>query len=98
MNPEAISTLHIPADCKTTEEMKEKYGNQTTIIGMINPGDLMTYTEEQLREECRREIDLLAKDGGFILATGCEFPANMTDEYAKIIVDEAKSYGRYNQR
>ena len=98
MKPEAISTLHMPADCKTTEEMKEKYGNQTTIIGMINPGDLMTYTEEQLREECRREIDLLAKDGGFILATGCEFPANMTDEYAKIIVDEAKSYGRYNQR
>lgn len=95
MKPEAISTLYVPADCKTMEEMKEKYGDQTTIIGMVNPGDLMIYSEEDLRAECRKEIDALAKDGGFILATGCEFPANMTDEYAKIMVEEAKIYGKY---
>lgn len=97
MRPEAISTLHIPADCKTMEEMKAKYGNQTTIIGMVDPGDLMTFSEEQLRAECRKEIDLLAKDGGFILATGCEYPALISDEHAKIIVDEAKTYGRYKK-
>ena len=95
MKPEAISTLYVPADCKTMEEMKEKYGDQTTIIGMVNPGDLMIYSKEDLRAECRKEIDSLAKDGGFILATGCEFPANMTDEYAKIMVEEAKTYGKY---
>ena len=97
LKPEAISTLYVPADCKTMEEMKEKYGDQTTIIGMVNPGDLMTFTEEQLREECRREMDALAAGGGFILATGCEYPANMTDEYAKIMVEEAKSYGIYGK-
>ncbi len=97
LKPEAISTLYVPADCKTMEEMKEKYGDQTTIIGMVNPGDLMTFTEEQVREECRKEIDALASGGGFILATGCEYPANMTDEYAKIMVEEAKTYGKYGK-
>lgn len=97
LKPEAISTLYVPADCKTMEEMKEKYGDQTTIIGMVNPGDLMTFTEDQLREECRKEIDALAAGGGFILATGCEYPANMTDEYAKIMVEEAKTYGSYEK-
>lgn len=95
MHPEAISCLYLPADCKTVEEMKEKYGHQTTIIGMVNPGDLMTWSEEELRQECRVEMNLLKKDGGFILATGCEYPAQMGDEYAKVMVDEAKTYGVY---
>lgn len=95
MKPEAISFLYLPADCKTMEEMKEKYGHQTTLIGMIQPGDLMSWTEEELRAECRKEIDALAKDGGFILATGCEYPAPMDDTFAKVMVDEAKTYGKY---
>lgn len=97
MHPEAISYLYIPADCKSMEEMKEKYGMQTTLIGMLNPGDLMAWSEEELRENCRKQIDLLAKDGGFILATGCEYPAPLDDHYAKVMVEEAKTYGVYQK-
>lgn len=97
MHPEAISFLYLPADCSTMEEMKEKYGGQTTLIGMIDPGFLMTCTEEELRAECRKEMDALKKDGGFILATGCEYPAPMTDDFAKVIVEEAKTYGIYEK-
>lgn len=97
MKPEAISHPYVPADCSSMEEMKEKYGDKTTLIGMIQPGDLMTCTEEQLRENCRMHIDKLAKGGGFILATGCEYPAPLDDTYAKVMVDEAKNYGRYKK-
>lgn len=97
MHPEAISFLYLPADCKSLEEMKEKYGNQTTLIGMVDPGFLMTCTEEELRQECRKEMDALKADGGFILATGCEYPAPMTDEFAKVMVEEAKTYGVYKK-
>lgn len=95
MKPEAISTLHYPADCESMEEMKEKYGMQTTIIGTVDPGFMMTATEEEYRAACRKEIDLFKKDGGFILATGCEYPSNLDDTYAKIMVEEAKTYGKY---
>ncbi len=96
MHPEAISTLHYPADCSSMEEMKEKYGMQTTIIGRVDPGFMMTASEERYRAECRKDIDLFKKDGGFILATGCEYPSNLDATYAKIMVEEAKTYGKYN--
>lgn len=95
MHPEAISLLHLADDCKTMEEMKEKYGDQTTFIGHIDPGFLMTCSEEQLRQACREQIDAYKKDGGFILATGCEYPAPMDDTFAKVMVEEAKTYGKY---
>ena len=40
---------------------------------------------------------LLAKGGGFILSTGCEYPAAESDHMARIIVEEAKTYGAYKK-
>ena len=51
--------------------------------------------EEELRAEIRRQIDVYAPGGGFILATGCEYPANADFRAAQIMVEEAKTYGRY---
>ena len=95
MHPQAISTLFLPPDCKTMEECKEKYGDQITIIGSIPPSNIVTDTEEQIRAECRREMDAYKKNGGFILSTGCEYPAQLPDHYARVIVEEARTYGKY---
>ena len=95
MQPTLFSICHLPPDADSMAELKEKYGYQTTICGMIDPGYVTACTEEQLREECRREIDAFKKDGGFILATGCEYPAFMDFTYAKAMVDEARNYGKY---
>jgi len=35
------------------------------------------------------------KGGGFILATGCEYPSGLSADNARIIVDEAALSGRY---
>ena len=95
MHPEAISFLYLPHDCSTPAEMKEKYGHQTTLIGHIDPGFLMTCTEDELRALCRKQIDDYKKDGGFILATGCEYPAPMDDHFTRVIIEEACTYGKY---
>lgn len=95
MHPVAISYQHIPFDCTDMADVKAKYGDQVTLIGHIEPGWLFAATEEELREMCRAQIDAYKKDGGFILATGCEYPALMDFEYAKIIVEEANTYGKY---
>ncbi|MDO4553558.1 MAG: uroporphyrinogen decarboxylase family protein [Lachnospiraceae bacterium] len=95
MHPEAISMLYLPPDCGTMEELKEKYGSQTTIIGHIDPGFLMVADDERLRKLCREQIDAYKKDGGFILATGCEYPALMDDHFARVMVEEANTYGKY---
>ena len=58
------------------------------------PGSYMPRREE-IREECREEIEMHKAGGGFILATGCEYPANLSLDKAKVIVDSAKEFGRY---
>lgn len=95
MNPEAISFLHLPDDCRSFAELKNKYGRKTTLIGHVDPSFLMSATAEQVEQECKKQIDAYKKDGGFILATGCEYPANAADDNAKVMVKTAQTYGRY---
>jgi uroporphyrinogen decarboxylase len=95
MKPEAISFLHIPDDCSSFAETKEKYGHLTTLIGHIPPPWIVNASSEEVEEECKKEIDELKKNGGFILATGCEYPANASLDNAAVMVRTAKEYGRY---
>ena len=95
MQPEAISFLHVPDDCSSFEEAKQKYGDKTTLIGYVPPSFVLTATPEELEAECKKEIDIMKKNGGFILATGCEYPANLSPDKAKIMVRTAKEYGKY---
>ena len=37
----------------------------------------------------------MAKGGGFMLATGCEYPANASFDRAQRMIDIAKTYGKY---
>ncbi|HZK01289.1 MAG TPA: uroporphyrinogen decarboxylase family protein [Anaerovoracaceae bacterium] len=95
MDPIAISYQHLPLDCADMAEVKEKYGDKVTLIGHVEPGWMFSSTEEEVREVCREQIDAYKKGGGFILATGCEYPSSLDFTYAKAMADEAKTYGKY---
>lgn len=95
MQPEAISFMHLPDDCSSREELKKKYGSVTTLIGHVDPTWIIKAPEEEVRKECRDQIDVYKKDGGFILATGCEYPANADFRNAEVMIEEAKTYGWY---
>lgn len=95
MHPDAISFLYPPADCADFKECKEKYGDVTTLIGCVTPASAAIGTDEDWDQECRDSIDAMAKGGGFVLATGCEYPANADFARAQRMVDIAKSYGKY---
>lgn len=95
MQPEAISFLHLPDDITTPEELKEKYGHKTTLIGHVDPTWIVQASEDEVRDECKKQIDLYKEGGGFILATGCEYPANADLRNAEVMVETAETYGRY---
>lgn len=95
MKPAAISFLYPPDDCKDFAECKEKYGDKVTLIGCVPPAMAVIGTDEQWDAKCKKQIDLFKKNGGFILATGCEYPANASFDRAKRMVDIAKTYGKY---
>jgi uroporphyrinogen-III decarboxylase len=49
-------------------------------------------SEDEVRVYCEKLIDVVGKDGGFILSTGCTLPLKCRIENLKAMVDTAKSY------
>ena len=95
MRPVAISFLYPPDDCADFAECKAKYGGKVTLIGCVPPVMTVTATDEEWDAACREQIDIMAKGGGYMLATGCEYPANAPFDRAKRMIEIAKTHGRY---
>lgn len=95
MKPCLISFLHVPFDCKDYADTREKYGKDIVLAGCLEPGTVLTCTNEELREKCKENIDMLSGEGyGYMLATGCEYPAPLDFEKAKIMIEVANTYGK----
>lgn len=92
MEPDVISFAHLPDDCDSLEELKVRYGDQVTLLGCIPTPLLVHGTPLQVMEECRRQIDILGRDGGFILAPGCEYPPNISFDNAFALTRAAELY------
>ena len=96
LSPQAISYHYLPDDCKSNRELKEKYGQKVTLIGHINcPNTLFFGKPGDVEGECQSLIQDLAPGGGFVLASGCEFPPNASLLNAKAIMEAANRYGQY---
>lgn len=94
--PHAVSHAYVADDVDSWEEQKRKWGPKTTTIGWMPPGPVaMLGTPEEIEEEVKAEIEIYAKGGGFIMATGCEYPPNAPLRNARRIVDAAHKYGVY---
>ncbi len=91
INPCLISFLHVPFDCKDMQETKEKYGDKVVLMGALEPGWVLFAKDDELRDACKAQIDVLGKGGGFVLATGCEYPAPLDFEKARLMVELAKN-------
>ena len=96
IKPDVIAFLSFPDEISSMKRMKELYGSKVGLMGQIDPGFLTVCSETHLREQCRRQIDSYKNGGGYILATGYEYPETISDHYARIMVEEARSYGAYS--
>lgn len=92
MNPEAISFLHVPNDCEDFADCKRKYGKKTVLIGAIPPTDLPHMSYKEVFDLSQTLIKVFGEGGRFILATGCEYPANLSLDNAMAMLDAAKAY------
>ncbi len=93
MHPGFISFAHLPDDCPTPDELKERYGDQVTLVGHIPTPLLITGSPAQVMDACRKQIDDYAKDGGYVLAPGCEYPPNISLDNALAMIRAAEKYG-----
>jgi uroporphyrinogen decarboxylase len=86
MEPEAVSFAHLPDDCANDLELKQRYGDRVTLIGYVSTPLLAHGSPQEVMDACRRQIEILGKGGGYVLAPGCEYPPNMplTNAFAMV--------------
>lgn len=92
MDPEVISFAHLPDDCRSPRDLKERYGDRVTLLGYVPTPLLAQGSPREVMEACRVQIEVLAENGGYILAPGCEYPPNLPLTNAFALVRAADKY------
>jgi uroporphyrinogen decarboxylase len=78
-------------------KVKKTYGERIFLRGNVDCIHILPYgTEDEVRADVRRCIDAGAKGGGFILSDSNSLHSNVKTENIKIMVDEARRYGKYD--
>jgi uroporphyrinogen-III decarboxylase len=71
---------------------KEVLKGHMCIAGDVPASLTSLGTVEEVESYCRKLIDIVGKDGGFILSTGCTCPADCKIENLQAMVNTAKNY------
>ncbi len=81
-------------DLTDMERAKETVGQVACIAGNIPLSLLCTAAPHDVELYCKSLIDMVGKDGGFILSTGAGMQGSKA-ENVKAMIDFAKQYGTY---
>jgi uroporphyrinogen decarboxylase len=70
------------------EEMKRRHGREITFFGGISTQKTLPYgTSAQVREEVKRLIDRVGRDGGYIAAPAHDIPKDAKPENIATMID-----------
>ena len=76
---------------------KKVCGKKMALMGNIDPIKyIMSGNPAEITDECRRIIDLAGRDGGLILAPGCETPISSPDENVRAMGQAGLDYWKRN--
>lgn len=91
-----VDSWHAVSPKNNLKKIKKEFGDQIIFAGGIDPQatDRLDATEEEIRQEVRRCIDVLGKDGGLMCSSAVMF--SVIPGVDGIIDDEGKKYGQYS--
>jgi uroporphyrinogen-III decarboxylase len=73
---------------------KEKIGDRCCIMGNVPTSLMMTGTPQQVKEHCRKLIEVCGRGGGYVLAGGASVDKG-NPENMRAMMDAVKEYGLY---
>jgi len=92
-----INPVQISCADMDSEKLKKEFGNEITFWGggcdaveVINKG-----TPGEVKEHVKKQIDILAKDGGFVFCQTHNIQADVPIENVIAMLEAANEYGKY---
>ena len=92
--PDFIQTFDTVSGDVSLREAKERYGDKICIMGNYSPVILAKGSLEEAKKETIRCLEEGAEEGGYILGTGDEVPADAKLENMKVMVQTAEEWGK----
>ncbi|MDP6788826.1 MAG: uroporphyrinogen decarboxylase family protein [Rhodospirillales bacterium] len=90
---DALNPVQVTAKNMEPERLKDEFGGRMSFWGGINTQRIMPYgTTDEVRRETRRIIDILGKDGGYILNTVHNIQPEVPPENVVAMYDEGCNY------
>ena len=71
---------------------KEILKGHMCIMGDVSPSLTTLGTPDEVTAYCEKLIDVVGKDGGFIMCSGCEVPIDARFENVKAMIDSVKNH------
>ena len=72
-------------------EMKRQFGRQLTFLGGVSVQTLLPFgTPQQIRDETRRLMDEIGRDGGFIIAPSHDMPGDIPLENMVAMIETVR--------
>ena len=75
---------------------KDIIGDHCCIFGDVPATMLAFGGKEEVSDYCKKLIEVVGKDGGFILGAGCEIAPNARPDNVKAMIDSVKEFGYYS--
>jgi uroporphyrinogen decarboxylase len=93
---EVLSPVQSAAHGMDRMELKDRYGDRLAFHGSVDQQRvLVPGTREDVARETKECIDVLGRDGGYIVASSHEIEADIPVENVKAMFLTAQEYGRY---
>jgi MtaA/CmuA family methyltransferase len=81
------------------DKVRKLTADRVTLFGTLDPVELLCRgTEEEIRIQIRKDIELYAPGGGYVLSPGCTLPYDTPFENVRALVEAGRSFGVYNDR
>jgi uroporphyrinogen decarboxylase len=90
-----VTNLSVDAPTDLAKAVKATKG-KAVLIGNVSTNLFFSGTKEEMRQAIKRCVDIAGKDGGYILASGCEVPGIAPPEQVDWFMELADELGKIN--
>jgi uroporphyrinogen decarboxylase len=78
------------------KELKEAFGSRINFWGAVDQQDLLPKgTDEEIETDIKEKIEVLGKDGGYMISLAHIIQPDVSPERVELFIDYAMRYGRY---